>query len=234
MDYPYIDTLQKRLGYQFKDITLLKRALTHSSLSNQKNNVRDLERLEFLGDRVLGLLTAEALWRRFPDFAEGEMAPRLNAMVRKETCAKAAKAIGLAEAIIMSPSEEEAGGREKDAILGDSCEALLGALYVDGGLKAARIVYEMYWLKHFDKLAARYKDSKTTLQEWAQSKGKEPPTYDVVSTSGPAHSPVFKIVVMIDGVKPQEASGSSKRAAQSLAAQKLLLREGIWTQDDID
>ena len=224
--------LQDRLGYHFQDMTLLERAITHSSLSSQSNNVRDLERLEFLGDRVLGLLTAENLWRRYPDYSEGEMAPRLNALVRKETCARAARAIGLDRVVRLSQAEEQAGGRDKDAILGDACEALLGALYIDGGLKAARNLYALYWGKDFDRLSSRYKDSKTALQEWAQGQGKGTPVYDVVKRSGPAHAPVFVVDVIIDGLKPARAEGSSKRAAQTQAAQLLLLREEIWTEDD--
>ena len=225
--------LQKRLNYQFKDISLLERALTHSSLSNETENTKSLERLEFLGDRVLGLLTAENLWRRYPEFSEGDMAPRLNALVRKETCAKAALELGLDEYIRLSPAEEENGGRQKTAILGDTCEALLGALYIDGGLEATLSAYNQYWLQDFDRLASRYKDSKTTLQEWAQSKKRGTPVYNVLNHEGPAHAPIFEIEVVVQGLKPAKASGQSKRSAQTAAAQKLLLREKIWTKDDV-
>ncbi len=228
-----LETLQQKLGYRFKDRTLLERAVTHSSLSNEAENIRNLERLEFLGDRVLGLLTAENLWRRYPEFSEGDMAPRLNALVRKEACAKAAEAIGLDKVVRLSPAEEDSGGRSKPAILGDVCEALLGALYVDGGLVAAHRAYDLYWMKDFDFLASRYKDSKTALQEWAQAKLKTTPAYRVLKNRGPAHAPVFEIEVSVKGLAPETASGSSKRNAQSLAAQKLLMRENIWTEDDI-
>lgn len=225
-------SVQKTLDYSFEDVSLLARAVTHSSLSNQSNNVRDLERLEFLGDRVLGLLAAENLWRRYPDFSEGDMAPRLNALVRKETCAQAALAIGLDKALRLSPAEEEAGGRKKEAILGDTCEALLGALYVDGGLSAARKAYAVYWGADFDQLASRYKDAKTALQEWAQGLGKGTPDYNVVECSGPAHSPLFVIEVGVMGLSPARGQGSSKRAAQTSAAKLLLLREKIWSDND--
>ncbi len=228
-----LDQLQNTLDYQFKDITLLERAVTHSSLSNEAENTKSLERLEFLGDRVLGLMTAETLWRRYPEFSEGDMAPRLNALVRKETCAKAARVIGLHDAIRLSPAEEDSGGREKDAILGDACEALLGALYIDGGLEAAQKAFDLYWLKDFDNLASRYRDSKTTLQEWAQAKLKSTPRYIVLENTGPAHAPIFTVEVTVEGIAPETASGTSKRAAQSLAAQKMLLREKIWTEQDI-
>lgn len=228
-----LDALQDRIGHRFKDITLLERAVTHSSLS-ASGTVRDLERLEFLGDRVLGLMVAEALWRRHPEYSEGDMAPRLNALVRKETCAKAARSIGLAEVLRMSAAEEDAGGRRKDAILGDACEALLGALYVDGGLKSAQRVFDMFWNPNFEKLSARYIDAKTALQEWAQSERKAAPTYRTVSTKGPAHAPAFVMEVEVPGLKPEQGEAGSKRAAQQIAAQKVLLREGIWTEDDID
>ena len=229
-----LDWIQARLEYSFSDLSLLQRAVTHASLSGDTENTRSLERLEFLGDRVLGLLTAENLWRRYPQYSEGDMAPRLNALVRKDTCAKAAKAIGLDKVIRLSQAEEENGGRQKPAILGDACEALLGALYIDGGLAAANKAYGMYWLEDFDRLAERYKDSKTTLQEWAQAEHKVTPKYTVLKNSGPAHEPVFTVEVSVQGLSPESASGNSKRSAQTLAAQKLLLREKIWTEDDIN
>lgn len=228
-----IEALQQRLDYHFKDLSLLDRALTHSSLSNQPEPIRDLERLEFLGDRVLGLLTAEELWRRYPDYSEGDMAPRLNALVRKEACAQAAREIGLGEVIRLSPGEEEAGGRNKDAILGDVCEALLGALYVDGGLDAARKAYALYWLKDFDRLARNFRDAKTTLQEWAQAKTGNTPTYKVSRSGGPAHRPRFDVTVTVAGYKPADGDGGSKQSAQMAAAQAFLLREGVWTEDDL-
>lgn len=233
-DLQPLEDLQRRIGYRFRDISLLERALTHGSLSSLSGDIRSLERLEFLGDRVLGLLTAEELWRRYPDFSEGDMAPRLNALVRKESCARAARAMGLGVALRLSPSEEEAGGRDKTAILGDACEALLGALYVDGGLEAARKAYGMYWLQDFDRLASRYKDAKTSLQEWSQSVAGDAPYYDVLKRKGPAHQPYFVVEVKIPGFAAASGEGPSKRAAQMSAAQSFLLREGIWTEADID
>ncbi len=228
-----LKTLQQKIGYHFSDISLLERAITHSSLSNEVENAKSLGRLEFLGDRVLGLMTAEALWRKYPNFNEGDMAPRLNALVRKEACAKAAVAFGLDKVVRLSPAEEENGGRQKTAILGDVCEAFLGALYIDGGLPAAQRAFEIYWMRDFDVLAARYKDSKTALQEWAQAKLKSTPVYNVINNSGPAHAPLFEVEVSVNGLAPAQGSGSSKRAAQTLAAQNLLLREKIWTKNDI-
>lgn len=224
--------LEDRLGHRFADQTLLTRALTHSSLSGGNNSVRDLERLEFLGDRVLGLLTAEELWRRYPNFAEGAMAPRLNALVRKETCAKAALFFGIDEYIMMSEWEEESGGRNKKAILGDVLEAMLGALYIDGGLDAARRVYDQYWTPNLEDLSKAHRDAKTALQEWSQQKKLGTPDYHVEHADGPAHDPAFDIEVRVKGMKPASGKGRSKRAAQMAAARALLIREGIWSEDD--
>ncbi|MEM8985949.1 MAG: ribonuclease III [Pseudomonadota bacterium] len=228
-----LSALQARLGHDFSDVTLLKRALTHSSVTGARPDVRDLERLEFLGDRVLGLMVAEELWRRYPDMEEGELAPRLNALVRKETCAKAAIAFGLDEMIRLSKAEEAAGGRQKKAILGDVCEAVLGALYVDGGLPAAEKAFEAYWRPNFEPLMARTKDAKTELQEWAQGKGLGAPDYDVLDRGGPDHAPEFDIRVTVQGYPPADGAGPSKRAAQQAAAEAFLLREGLWTRLDV-
>ena len=224
--------LEKRIGHKFADATLLKRALTHSSLSGGDKPVRDLERLEFLGDRVLGLLTAEELWRSYPEFDEGDMAPRLNALVRKETCAKAALHFGIDQHILMSEWEESAGGRKKKAILGDVMEALLGALYVDGGLEAARGVYDQYWTPNIDDLSKLHKDAKTALQEWSQRKKLGTPSYEVIEAEGPAHDPAFTIDVHVKGKKSTRGQGRSKRAAQMEAARAFLIREKVWTKDE--
>ncbi len=224
--------LEERLKYSFSDKPLLKRALTHSSLSGGDANVRDLERLEFLGDRVLGLLTAEELWRRYPDFEEGLLAPRLNSLVRKETCAKAAQFFGLDDHVRMSSWEEGAGGRKKKAILGDVMEALLGALYVDGGLAAARGVYEQYWVPNLEELSKFHRDSKTALQEWTQRKKLGTPHYDVVEADGPAHAPAFTVKAKVKGFHPALGEGKSKRSAQMAAARAFLVREGIWNENE--
>lgn len=224
--------LEKRIGHEFADASLLKRALTHSSLSGGDAAVKDLERLEFLGDRVLGLLTAETLWRNYPDYSEGDMAPRLNALVRKETCARAALHFGVDEYILMSEWEDSAGGRKKKAILGDVMEALLGALYIDGGLKAARGVFDQFWTPNLEDLSKLHKDPKTALQEWTQRKGLGTPHYEVLVAEGPAHAPAFTIEVQVKGKKPSRGEGKSKRAAQMEAARDFLIREKVWTEDE--
>lgn len=232
MSLPDLHALEERLGYRFSDKQLLKRALTHSSLSGGKKQVRDLERLEFLGDRVLGLLTAEELWRRYPDFEEGLLAPRLNSLVRKETCAKAAKFFGLDQYIRMSSWEEDAGGRKKKAILGDVMEALLGALYVDAGLQAARGVYDQFWTPNLEDLSKFHRDAKTALQEWSQQKRLGTPDYDILNADGPAHAPAFTVAVKVKGFKQAKGEGRSKRAAQMNAAKIFLIREGVWDEND--
>ncbi len=228
-DFPKIE---KRLGYQFVDASLLKRALTHSSLSGANKTVYDLERLEFLGDRVLGLLTAEELWRRYPNFEEGDLAPRLNELVRKETCAKAALFFEVDTYMLLSEWEEQSGGRQKKAILGDVMEALLGAIYIDGGLEASRGVYDLFWTPNIEDLSKSHKDPKTTLQEWTQNKKLGTPHYEVVQSEGPAHAPAFKIEVQVKGFDPATGEGKSKRAAQMDAAKIFLAREKIWTENE--
>lgn len=223
--------LQERIGHKFADLSLLKRALTHSSLA-ATSKVGDLERLEFLGDRVLGILAAESLWRAYPKMREGDLAPRLNALVRKETCAKAAIAWGLDKLVKMSAQEEESGGRGKKAILGDVAEAFLGALYIDGGLDAARRAYDLFWTPNLDALSMQHRDAKTTLQEWSQERGLGAPKYEVVNSEGPAHAPAFTIDVTVKGFEPVRAEGQSKRAAQMAAARAFLVREKVWIADE--
>lgn len=222
-----IEALEARIGHRFRDRGLLERALTHSSLSAGASG-RDLERLEFLGDRVLGILAAEALYRRFPDMEEGELAPRLNALVRKETCATAARALGLDALIRLSPHEDEAGGRKKTAILGDVAEAVLGALYLDGGLEAARGAFDAFWTADLDVLSEGHRDPKTALQEWSQEKRRGTPHYVVAAAGGPAHAPAFEVEVRIEGFDPARGKGRSKREAQMAAAEAFLIREKIW------
>ncbi|HXI87586.1 MAG TPA: ribonuclease III [Parvularculaceae bacterium] len=226
-----VEALERRVGHSFRDAALLERALTHSSLSADRR-VRDLERLEFLGDRVLGLFAAEALWRRYPDMEEGELAPRFNALVRKETCAKAAVALGLDQLVKMALHEEESGGRRKAAILGDACEAFLGALYIDGGLDAARRAFDLFWTPNLESLSRAHRDAKTALQEWSQERKKGAPRYVVTASGGPAHAPAFEVEVRIDGYKPANGEGRSKREAQMAAAEAFLIREGVWDENE--
>ncbi|MEM6650118.1 MAG: ribonuclease III [Pseudomonadota bacterium] len=225
---PAAKVVEDALGHQFQNRSLFERALTHASVSGQGTGIRDLERLEFLGDRVLGLMTAEALWRTYPDMTEGELAPRLNAMVRKETCAQAAEFWQVGPALRLSIGEDRTGGRKKAAILGDVCEALLGALYIDGGLPAAKEAFNRFWGDRLDILVAQHEDAKTTLQEWAQRQGYGTPRYEDIHRSGPDHAPAFTVEVILNKLNAEQAIGTSKRDAQMKAAEKILLREGVW------
>ncbi|WP_300542942.1 ribonuclease III [Maricaulis sp.] len=218
--------LEARIGYTFKDRGLFDRALTHASYGDGRKGVRSYERLEFLGDRVLGLMTAEALFKLFDSANEGALAPRLNTLVRKETCAAVAREIGLGDALKMGRSEDRGGGREKVSILGDACEALIAAIYLDGGRPAVQAFYDRFWGSHIEALKARPKDAKSALQEWAARKGHGTPRYQLTERSGPDHRPVFTVEVSVAPLDPAVGEGGSKQAAERAAATALLEREG--------
>ena len=212
-----LEGLEARIGYVFQDRDLAKRALTHSSYGDGDPRVRNYERLEFLGDRVLGFLTAERLFLNRNE-AEGTMARRLNAFVRKEACAQVGKEIGIGEALLLSASEDRQGGRSKLSILGDSVEALMAALYLDGGWEAARRFYEAQWKP---QLAEAPKDPKTELQERA-AVDQRVPVYELIERKGPDHRPIFVVEVRVDGVGTAQGTGSSKKDAERFAARHLL------------
>jgi len=215
-------TLQERMDYQFNDPKLLITALTHSSYGDGQRKVINYERLEFLGDRVLGLLTADMLYHAQEE-AEGGMARRLNALVRKETCARVAREFGLGDALLISPSEDKQGGRDKNSILGDACESLLGAIYLDGGMVPALAFYEAHWSKEIERVLAKSaKDPKTELQERACSAGGGSPIYSVVEQSGPDHRPLFVIEVSVERIGAARGTGKSKKMAERYAALHLL------------
>jgi ribonuclease-3 len=208
------------LGYQFRDAALLELALTHPSLGQKPNN----QRLEFLGDAVLGMVVAELLYSLYPDEQEGELARRHAALVRGETLAGVARQVALGEALRMTQSESLAGGRTTPSNLEDAMEALIGALYLDGGLDAARDFIHTHWSTLAHTLNAPPKDGKTALQEWAQARGLPVPQYQVRETSGPAHAPVFTVEVRLEGHAPAEGRAASKRLAEQQAAEQLLER----------
>lgn len=221
---PRLIAVFDRIGYTFKDTDLIQRALTHASYGDGRRNTVDNERLEFLGDRVLGLLTAKLLFDKTKT-KEGIMATRLNALVRKETCARVARKLKLGDALLLSSSEDKQGGREKTSILGDACEALMAALYIDGGYEAVEIFYNTHWEDELDcVLNQSSKDPKTILQELSLSKGLSIPSYTVDKRSGPDHSPLFTIKVDVDGLGVDFAEGKSKKEAERLAASNLLTR----------
>ena len=223
-----IADLEARLGHVFADRDLLERALTHSSVGDGARPGLDNERLEFLGDRVLGLLTAERLIELDPAAREGDLATRLNALVNREACAGVARRIGLGPALRLSAAETRTGGRDKGSILADGCEAVIAALYLDAGLDVARRVFVQAWADEFAGVDdSRPKDAKTRLQEWAQGRGLALPDYRLVSREGLDHAPVFVVAVAVQDHAPIEASGASRRAAEKAAAQALLDREGV-------
>jgi len=221
-----IEALERRLGYAFHDRLLLERALTHASVGDGAAKPGlDNERLEFLGDRVLGLLTAERLIALDPVASEGDLAPRLNALVNRQTCARVARAIGLGPALRLSGAETRTGGRDKDSILGNACEALIAALYQDAGLDNTRRIFLDIWRDEFDALSApRPKDAKTQLQEWAQARGRPLPSYAVVGRDGPEHAPVFTVEVTVEGHGRAQGQGSSRQTAEKSAAQSMIDR----------
>ena len=221
--------LQDRIGYRFGKPKLLTEALTHASAAYGQQHVADYERLEFLGDRVLGLAIAEHLLQTYPDAHEGDLARRLNNLVRKETCAAVAEELDLGPFLILGDSEAVAGGRRKRTILADVCEALLGAIYLDGGWEPARQFVAAHWAARIAGTAAVPVDAKTALQEWVQGQGRTKlPRYVLAGNTGPDHAPSFVYEVHVDGLEPERGTGPSRRAAEQAAAAALLVREGVW------
>ena len=211
-----------RLGYRFEDPGLLARALTHSSLSSATRP--DNQRLEFLGDRVLGLVMAEAVLKADVEAKEGALAPRFNALVRKEACADVARQIDLGAAMRLGKSEMSAGGRRRMALLGDAMEAVIAAVYLDGGFAAAQALVLRLWGDRVDRVEEDARDAKTALQEWAQGRGMAPPRYEEVARSGPDHAPVFRIRAVLPNGEAEEAEAKAKRQAEQAAAKALLAR----------
>lgn len=212
--------LQERIGHTFADPALLIRAVTHPSMSTRTRD--DNQRLEFLGDRVLGLVMAEALLEKDPEAREGQLAPRFNALVRKETCAEVARQIGLGKSLKLGRSEMISGGRRKQALLGDAMEAVIAAVYLDGGFEAARAVILRFWIKRIRNVEADARDPKTTLQEWAQARGMPPPDYVEMARSGPDHAPEFTIEVRLSDGRSAQSTAGSKRLAEHACAKAML------------
>ena len=211
---------QDRLGYRFVRPDLLTEAVTHASISSPTRS--DNQRLEFLGDRVLGLVMAEALLEDDIGASEGKLAPRFNALVRKETCAEIAMSLDLGKVLKLGRSEMMSGGRRKQALLGDAMEAVIAAVYRDGGFSAAKDLILNLWNSHIETVADDARDAKTALQEWAQARGLPPPSYVVVNRSGPDHAPLFTISAQLENGDEQSATAGSKRQAEQNAAQDLL------------
>jgi ribonuclease-3 len=224
-EIPRLAELEAKLGHNFADRKLLERALTHASASSTASN----ERLEFLGDRVLGLVIAEMLYSAYPDDPEGLLALKYNALVRGETCAAASETMGLAAHMVLASAEAASGGRQKTAILGGACEALIAALYLDAGFEKARDFIAQHWKIAFAELGDDMRDPKTMLQEWAQSRtriARSAPEYRLVRRDGPDHAPHFVVEVGVCGEGTALGEGRSKREAQQAAAKAMLDRLG--------
>ena len=217
------DALVDSLGHRFARPQLLERALTHSSTGVAAETY---ERLEFLGDRVLGLVVARILYDEFADEDEGALSSRFTKLVRRDALARVAETVGLGPRLILSVGEEKAGGRAKEALLADACEAVIAALYVDGGLDVAERFIRRHWRRLIDEDAAPPQDAKTALQEWTQGRGLGLPEYRETARAGPDHAPVFTVQVAVAGRDPASAEGPSKRAAEQAAAQILVERIG--------
>lgn len=219
-----IAEISERIGYRFSDTALLVQALTHGSTAKHKGTY---QRLEFLGDRILGLVIAEYLFRTHPGYSEGDLTARHSALVRGEACAAAGDTIGLSGMVITGMGDRALGAKLSRTILGDVMEALVAAVYLDGGLEAARAFVLRAWSGLLDPTAAAVKDPKTFLQEWALARALPIPAYRIVSREGPEHEPVFAVAVDVKGMAPAEGTARSKRAAEMAAAEAFLKREGI-------
>ena len=220
--------IEGRIGHEFADASLLATAFTHvSALKSARKRGDSYQRLEFLGDHVLGLIVSDMLYRAFPSADEGELSKRLADLVRKESCADVAKLLGLLDGIKLGAVGAGAGARLRKSVLGDICEAVIGAIYLDGGHAAAAQFVERNWLERMRKPRRPLRDPKTVLQEWAQSKGLPTPVYREVERTGPHHDPQFRVAVDLPGLAPAEGVGGSKRAAEKLAASVMIEREGV-------
>ena len=220
--------LEATLGHSFARADLLGLALTHiSGVTGATARAASYQRLEFLGDRVLGLAVSAMLYAEFPQAAEGELSRRLADLVRRESCAEVAALWDVGPYLRLGPGEVQSGGRGRQAILSDVCEALIGAVFLDGGYEAAAALVRRAWEPRMLAPRRALQDPKTALQEWAQAKGKPTPAYSETERSGPDHAPRFTVAVAVEGLSPADGLGTSKRHAEQAAAEALLRREGV-------
>jgi ribonuclease-3 len=220
-----LDRLATALGHRFNDAAMLEQAVTHASATSSARP--DNQRLEFLGDRVLGLIVAEALLEAYPGEAEGTLAPRFNALVQRDTLAEIATEIGLGEFLHLGRSEATGGGRKKKAILADAMEAVIAALFLDGGMAVARRFIMARWQARIDAPDTAPMDAKTRLQEWAQGRGLATPAYTVAGRTGPDHAPRFSIEVALETGETAGGTATSKKQAEQGAAAALLAQLGL-------
>jgi ribonuclease III len=216
--------LSERLGYSFRDVDLLEQALTHGSSSRK---AKDYERLEFLGDRVLSLVIADALFRNHAKEKEGKLAARHSAVVKGDVCADVGEAMGLGDFIKVGDTEKRTGVNRMRSVLGDVVEALIGAIYIDGGLDAAREVVLKFWRATLERPNTAEKDAKTFVQEWVLSKALPLPRYELAGRQGPEHRPQFTVRLTVEKHPPVEGTGSTKQTAEMSAATTFIQREGL-------
>jgi ribonuclease III len=229
-----VAALEDRLGYQFKDRTLLTCALTHvSAAGGAAGRSKNYQRLEFLGDRVLGLAIAEMLFGVFPKASEGELSQRLSELVRRDTCAEIALAWDVGPYLKLGGGDLQSGGRTSRPILADVCESIIGAVFLDGGYDAAKGLVEHAFSERMTAARELLRDPKTVLQEWAQGRGLPTPTYHLIEQTGPDHAPRFHIEAKVGTLEGATGSAATKRAAEQDAAQKLLVRERVWKEDQL-
>lgn len=221
-----VAALTRRLGYVFRNQQLLEQALTHASGAQSKISDSN-ERLEFLGDRVLGLIVAQLLYEQHEDVPEGDLARMLNSLVRRQTCAKIGEKLGIPDALVLAGKGTKRT-TVTDNIVGDACEALIAAVYLDGGLEAARVIISEHWSGFLEKAPDLRKDAKSSLQEWAAARSLAVPSYETVAMTGPDHAPEFKVELTVEGREPAQGVSTTKRTAEQVAATEFLRRERIW------
>jgi ribonuclease-3 len=225
-----LDVLERRAGYRFRDRSHLVTALTHASAVGDTRIAagQTYQRLEFLGDRVLGLVVAGMLLEAFPEASEGELSARLADLVRKETCADVATSLDLGAAILFGGNRAQKRALQTVNVLGDVCEALIAAVYLDGGFDAARAFVSGQWRERMLGGPVAGRNAKTALQEWAQANGHGTPTYEIAERSGPDHAPTFAVTVHVGALPPGRGEGRNRREAEQAAAGSVLVREGAW------
>lgn len=223
-----ITALEQKLGYQFKDKALLDRALTHASVAEGAKKIADNERLEFLGDRVLGLMVAQWLVETFNEATEGELSKRLHSLVSRDFCAQVARQLGIGEALRLAAGETKSGGRDNPSILGDATEALIAAVYTENGYQATQALFQPFWASAINSQDHAFATNpKSFLQEWAAQQKMPPPIYKILGRKGPDHAPVFAIELILDGHSPLITQGRSIQDAEKKAALSFIQREGL-------
>jgi ribonuclease III len=224
-----IADLEARLGHAFRSREHLERALTHiSALHGTPSDGPHYQRLEFLGDRVLGLMIAEALMEAFPEATEGDLSRRFHSLVSREACAAIATHLDLGSAIRLAAGETKSGGRSNPTILGDAMEALMAAVYVEGGYEAVKACFKPLWHKALNASGnVSQSNPKSFLQEWAVAHGKTPPVYNLIERHGPDHAPIFTMEVVVGDLISPSAKGKSRQEAEKAAALGLIAREGL-------